>query len=95
VALLQLYQAGKVDLDAPVQKYVPEFPEKSYNGEKVSVTLRHLMSHLAGIRHYRNKEKGKEYVNDGRWLLLQLFSMYSIFHGMSIIIWWLLFNSLS
>ncbi len=59
VALMQLYQEGKVDLDAPVQDYVPDFPEKTFQGEKVKVTLRHLMSHLAGIRHYKEDEKGK------------------------------------
>ena len=52
VALLQLWQKGLVDLDAPVQKYVPEFPEKEYKGEKVVVTTRQLLSHMAGIRHY-------------------------------------------
>ena len=52
VALLQLWQKGLVDLDAPVQKYVPEFPEKEYKGEKVVMTTRQLLSHMAGIRHY-------------------------------------------
>ena len=52
VALLQLWQKGLVDLDAPVQKYVPEFPAKEYKGEKVVVTTRQLLSHMAGIRHY-------------------------------------------
>ena len=52
VALLQLWQKGLVDLDAPVQKYVPEFPKKEYKGEKVVVTTRQLLSHMAGIRHY-------------------------------------------
>lgn len=52
VALLQLWQKGLVDLDAPVQKYVPEFPEKEYKGENVVVTTRQLLSHMAGIRHY-------------------------------------------
>lgn len=52
VALLQLWQKGLVDLDAPVQKYVPEFPGKEYKGEKVVVTTRQLLSHMAGIRHY-------------------------------------------
>lgn len=38
VALAKLWEAGKLDLDLPVQHYVPEFPEKEYEGEKV-VTL--------------------------------------------------------
>ena len=38
VALAKLWEAGKLDLALPVQHYVPEFPEKEYEGEKV-VTL--------------------------------------------------------
>ena len=57
IALLQLWQRGKVDLDAPIQKYVPEFPVKEYDGEKVKITTRQLLSHTAGIRHYSRKVK--------------------------------------
>ncbi|XP_016048141.2 serine beta-lactamase-like protein LACTB, mitochondrial [Erinaceus europaeus] len=61
VALARLWEAGKLDLDAPVQHYVPEFPEKEYEGEKVSVTTRLLISHLSGIRHYeKDMKKVKE-----------------------------------
>lgn len=34
----KLWESDKLDLDAPVQKYVPDFPEKLVNGEKVSYT---------------------------------------------------------
>lgn len=51
VALVQLVEQGKIDLDAPVQKYVPTFPEK--NGK---ITLRLLAGHIAGIRHYQGDE---------------------------------------
>ena len=51
-ALLALVlQDGKLDLDAPVQRYVPSFPEKS-----APVTTRQLAGHVAGIRHYRGDE---------------------------------------
>ncbi len=50
-ALMQLVEAGKVDLDAPVQKYVPSFPEK-----EVPITVRMVAGHLAGIRHYNGDE---------------------------------------
>lgn len=46
-ALLQLVRERKLDLDAPVQQYVPAFPVKKY-----PVTTRQLAGHLAGIRHY-------------------------------------------
>lgn len=50
-AIMQLVEKGKIDLDAPVQKYVPEFPQKPW-----PITPRELMGHLGGIRHYRDNE---------------------------------------
>jgi CubicO group peptidase (beta-lactamase class C family) len=46
-----LVEAGRLDLDAPVQRYVPRFPEKRY-----PVTTRLAAGHLAGIRHYAGDE---------------------------------------
>ena len=51
VGALELVDAGKLDLDAPVQKYCPQFPVKKY-----PITTRELLGHLAGIRHYEGKE---------------------------------------
>jgi serine beta-lactamase-like protein LACTB len=50
-ALAQLVEAGKLDLDAPVQKYVPSFPDKG-----AVITTRMLAGHLGGIRHYQGDE---------------------------------------
>jgi len=50
-ALMQLVEAGKLELDAPVQKYVPSFPDKG-----AVITTRMLAGHLAGIRHYQGDE---------------------------------------
>lgn len=52
-AVLQLWERGKLDLDAPVQKYCPEFPQKEW-----PITTRQLLGHLGGIRHYRPDGKG-------------------------------------
>lgn len=35
-AAAQLCEEGKLDLDVPVQKYVPEFPQKQFEGKDVS-----------------------------------------------------------
>jgi CubicO group peptidase (beta-lactamase class C family) len=51
VGLVQLVERGKLDLDAPVQKYVPSFPDKG-----TKITARLLAGHLAGIRHYQGDE---------------------------------------
>jgi serine beta-lactamase-like protein LACTB len=47
VALGRLYESGRLDWDAPVQRYVPAFPVKHF-----PITVRQLAGHLAGIRHY-------------------------------------------
>lgn len=47
-----LYERGRLDLDAPVQTYVPGFPEKQW-----PVSTRQLMAHTAGIRHHRGEEE--------------------------------------
>ena len=46
-----LVQEGKLDLDGPVQRYVPSFPVKPW-----PITTRLVAGHLAGIRHYRGDE---------------------------------------
>ncbi len=48
-AAMQLFERGQLDLDAPVQKYCPSFPQKPW-----PITTRQVMGHLAGIRHYRS-----------------------------------------
>src|SRR6266566_4804824 len=50
-AVALLYEQRKLDLDAPVQRYVPSFPDKGY-----PITTRQLTGHLAGIRHYKGEE---------------------------------------
>ena len=47
-AVMQLSEQGKLDLDAPIQKYCPSFPDKPW-----PVTARQLLGHLGGIRHYK------------------------------------------
>ena len=47
-AAMELWERGKLDLDAPIQKYCPQFPVKPY-----PITTRELLGHLGGIRHYK------------------------------------------
>jgi len=48
-AAMQLWERGQLDLDAPVQKYCPAFPQKPW-----PITTRQVMGHLGGIRHYKS-----------------------------------------
>jgi serine beta-lactamase-like protein LACTB, mitochondrial len=49
-ALMHYAAVGKVDLDAPIGRYLQSFP--SHGG---GITLRRLAGHLAGIRHYETQ----------------------------------------
>jgi serine beta-lactamase-like protein LACTB, mitochondrial len=42
-----LVNNGKLDLDSPIQKYCPIFPQKKWE-----VTTRQILTHTSGIRHY-------------------------------------------
>lgn len=51
VAVMRLVEDGKLDLDAPIQRYCPAFPQKPW-----PITTRELLGHLSGIRHYKEGE---------------------------------------
>jgi serine beta-lactamase-like protein LACTB len=48
-AAMQLWERGRLDLDAPVQKYCPSFPQKPW-----PISTRQVLGHLGGIRHYKS-----------------------------------------
>jgi serine beta-lactamase-like protein LACTB, mitochondrial len=50
-AVLQLWERGKLDLDAPIQRYVPGFPDKPW-----PITARHLLAHQSGVRNWTAEE---------------------------------------
>lgn len=52
VAVLKLVEEGKIDLDAPIQDYVPYFPRKKW-----PLTVRQLLGHIGGISHYKNDDE--------------------------------------
>lgn len=51
-ALGKLIQDGKLNIDLPIQEYVPDFPTKSF-----TVTSRQLAGHLSGMSHYSDADK--------------------------------------
>jgi serine beta-lactamase-like protein LACTB, mitochondrial len=51
-ATMLLWQQHKLDLDAPVQKYCPAFPQKD-----ATITTRRVLGHMGGIRHYKSESQ--------------------------------------
>jgi CubicO group peptidase (beta-lactamase class C family) len=48
VAIMQLVEAGKVELDAPVQRYLPWFRVADAEAS-ARITIRHLLNHTSGL----------------------------------------------
>ena len=48
-AVMQLVDAGRIDLDAPAQRYLPEWT----GANKERVTIRHLLTHSSGLPAWR------------------------------------------
>jgi CubicO group peptidase (beta-lactamase class C family) len=48
MAILLLAQQGKISLDDPMRKYLPELPDYG-----APLTIRHVLSHLSGLREWR------------------------------------------
>lgn len=59
----RLVDTGKLDLDAPIQRYVPGMPS---DGGKDAITTRLLSGHLAGVRHYGTRERTEPFKIDRR-----------------------------
>ena len=58
VAALQLAEREELDLDAPVRKYCGRFPERLR-----PVSVRQLLAHTGGIRHYDYRRFEEDYLN--------------------------------
>lgn len=48
VAILMLMEQGKLSLEDPLSKYIPDFPRGN------EITLHHLLNHTSGIQSYTN-----------------------------------------
>ena len=68
VAAMIQVDRGRLDLDAPVATYLPDYP----NGDRM--TTRQVLSHTAGIRHYRGDEFGSAVQYDDVFSPLRVFS---------------------
>lgn len=49
VAILRLRDAGKIDLHAPIEKYLKEWRHRARRDAANSVTVEHLLTHTAGL----------------------------------------------
>lgn len=51
VAILQLMEQGKLDLQDEITKYIPDYPTQGYK-----ITIEHLLTHTSGIQNFSGIE---------------------------------------
>jgi CubicO group peptidase (beta-lactamase class C family) len=64
VSLLKLVDQGKVDLDAPITEYLPDFSFQYDSTWAPSITVRHLLTHSSGIMDYAEVGADPEFQSD-------------------------------
>jgi CubicO group peptidase (beta-lactamase class C family) len=55
LAIIQLVEAGKIDLDAPVQRYLPWFRLRDPHAS-ARITIWHLLTHTSGLSRYLGRQ---------------------------------------
>ena len=50
IAILQLHEQGRLDIDAPVAEYLPYFEPTYRTQSQPPITIRHLLNHSSGLR---------------------------------------------
>lgn len=64
-AVLQLVDAGALDLDEPLSRFVP--PVVPDDPLSASITARHVLSHTPGLANLRGKDPLQLYFRPGAW----------------------------
>ncbi|MEM8900994.1 MAG: serine hydrolase domain-containing protein [Bacteroidota bacterium] len=64
VATMMLVEEGKLELDAPISNFLPDFPKQG----ETPITVKHLLGHTSGIPQYQS---GKEAQNKTHYSSLQ------------------------
>lgn len=59
LAIMQLVEQDLLNLDAPIQTYIPDYPKQ----QKTQITTRHLLSHTSGIAGYKDGRESNTTVN--------------------------------
>ena len=72
LAIMQLYEEGKFHLNDPVEKYIPEFKnlkiavsKDSLVNAKRKMTIKHLLTHTAGLSYGWSNHPADDYYRDG------------------------------
>lgn len=71
--LAKMIQEGMIDIDAPIQKYVPSYPKKDY-----TITAKQLAGNISGMPHYLYSDKNEKRYYSTIKDALNIFSHHSL-----------------
>ncbi|MFK7782777.1 serine hydrolase domain-containing protein [Psychroserpens sp.] len=72
IAVMQLVEQDKIDINLPIDTYIPEFIQKGNN----KITTKHILSHTSGINGYKNNKEVESTIN-----YKTLMEAYSVFQN--------------
>jgi CubicO group peptidase (beta-lactamase class C family) len=74
ISIMQLAQKGLIDIDAPIQTYLPDFSIKYHVNKRQMITIRSIMAHQSGIFGDKiTMEDGSQYPAED----FRMFPLYS------------------
>ncbi len=59
IAVMQLVEQGLINIDLPIDTYIPEFTQKG----KTKITTKHILSHTSGIGAYKNDREAENKIS--------------------------------
>uniref|UniRef100_A0A0N4Z4E5 Beta-lactamase domain-containing protein n=1 Tax=Parastrongyloides trichosuri TaxID=131310 RepID=A0A0N4Z4E5_PARTI len=73
----KLLDEKKLDLDKNIYDYIKDFPEKTYEGQKVTITSRHLLTHMSGKSDIEKEKNENKSIEEAEFLLNKPFKNVS------------------
>ncbi len=70
IAVMQLVEQGLIDIDLPIDRYLPEFVQK----QKTKITTKHLLAHTSGMAAYKNDKEADN--KNNYWTLLDAYAVF-------------------
>jgi CubicO group peptidase (beta-lactamase class C family) len=79
VAIMQLYEQGKIDIDKPISDYIPDFKIQQRFTDSAPITIRTVLTHHAGIPSDYYLHKFSKNKHDFNEILPYLNSQYTCY----------------
>jgi CubicO group peptidase (beta-lactamase class C family) len=65
IAAMRLFERGRIGLDDPVTRWLPDFRPKLPDGGEAVILIRHLLAHTSGLTYGSAEEEGDPYARAG------------------------------